>query len=169
MTPVLSIVGKSDSGKTTLIEKILPELKKRGYKIGVIKHTAHGFEMDKKGKDSWRHQNAGADTVMVASEDRIAMVKKQPSTHLTSLMAYFEDVDLVITEGYKQETLPKIEVFRRSAHKTPIFAGHKELIAMVADIPVEGVATRFGLEDVCGITDFIEHEFLKPRTAKETK
>ena len=77
MLPVVSIVGKSKSGKTTLIEKVIPELKNRGYKIGIVKHAAHGFEIDKKGKDSWRHQHAGADTVIVAGSDKMAMVKNE--------------------------------------------------------------------------------------------
>ena len=68
MPPVISIVGKSKSGKTTLIEKLIPELKKRGYKIGIIKHAFHELEFDKKGKDSWRHKAAGAETVMVSSK-----------------------------------------------------------------------------------------------------
>ena len=78
MPPILFIVGKSQAGKTTLIEKLIPQLKKRGYKIGTIKHAHHGFIVDKKGKDSRRHQEAGADTVLVASPGKIAMVKKMP-------------------------------------------------------------------------------------------
>jgi len=85
MPPIISIAGKSGSGKTTLIEKIIPELKKRGYKVGTVKHAYHGFDLDQKGKDSWRHKEAGADMVIVSSLDRIAMVKNNEHDSLECL------------------------------------------------------------------------------------
>jgi len=88
--------GKSDSGKTTLIEKLIAEIKSRCYRVGVIKHTAHGFDMDQPGKDSWRHQKAGADTVLLAAPDSLAMIKKQASAPLDDLLTYFEGMDLVL-------------------------------------------------------------------------
>jgi molybdopterin-guanine dinucleotide biosynthesis protein B len=101
MLPIISVVGKSKSGKTTLIEKLIPELKKRGYRVGTVKHASHDFDMDKKGKDSWRHKAAGADTVIVASRERIVMIKDENFVQLESIEKYFDDVDLVITEGLK--------------------------------------------------------------------
>lgn len=98
MMPVVVFAGKSDSGKTTLLEKLIAEIKNRGYRIGVIKHTAHGFDMDQPGKDSWRHQKAGADTVLLAAPDSLAMIKKQASASLDDLLAYFEGMDLVLVE-----------------------------------------------------------------------
>ena len=103
MPPMISIVGKSGSGKTTLLEKLVAELKKREYKIGTIKHASEGFDIDKKGKDSWRHQQAGADTVVVASSGKIAMVKNESHDTLDDLEKYFSDMHLVITEGFKKE------------------------------------------------------------------
>ena len=85
MSPIISIVGKSKSGKTTLISKLIPELKKRGYRIGVIKHAFHKFEIDKKGKDSWQHKEAGAETVVVSSPGRVTMVKDSEDETLDSL------------------------------------------------------------------------------------
>jgi molybdopterin-guanine dinucleotide biosynthesis adapter protein len=162
MTPVVSIVGNSGSGKTTLIEKVIPALKKRGYRVGVIKHAAHGFAVDKKGKDSWRLQNAGADTVLVAGSENLALMKRGPVEGLDSLLTYFEDVDLVITEGYKQESKPKIEVFRSGVHERPLCIGHKDLIAFVSDGDLEIGVPRFGLEQIQELTDFIEKTFLTP-------
>ena len=167
MPPVVSIVGKSKSGKTTLIEKIVPALKKKGYKIGIVKHAAHGFEMDKKGKDSWRHQNAGADMVIVAGLDKMAMVKTEVLEGLEPLIKYFEDMDLVITEGYKRESKPKIEVFRSVAHKNPLCIGHEDLVAFVSDVDMGLNVPYFGLEDIPQIADFIEKQYLNQDNAED--
>ncbi len=160
MPPMISIVGKSGSGKTTLIEKLIPELKRRGFRIGTVKHTSHEFEMDKKGKDSTRHKAAGADTTIIAARNRIGMVKDMACESLDSLMVFFDSVDLVITEGYKREKKPKIEIYRPSVHSAPLYAEDKEIIALVtdADLPVE--IPRFGLEDIPSLADFIEGRFL---------
>jgi len=117
MKPIVSIVGRTNSGKTTLIEKLIPELKKRGYKVGVIKHTKHQFEIDHPGKDTWRMTKAGADTVVIVSDKKLAMIRttnNEPlTTNLYELVEWlFPDVDIVITEGYKRENKPKIEVTR---------------------------------------------------------
>jgi molybdopterin-guanine dinucleotide biosynthesis protein B len=160
MPPIISVVGKSDSGKTTLIEKLIPELKKRGYRIAVLKHAFHQFDMDKEGKDSWRHKAAGADTVIVASPGRIAMVKDDDFGTLDSLASYFQDMDIVITEGYKREHKPKIEVFRAAAHKEPLCRGNSDLIALVTDSDIDLNVPRFGLEDIKALADFIEKAYL---------
>ena len=75
MIPIVSVVGKSDSGKTTLIEKLVPELTRRGYRVATVKHDMHGFEVDREGKDSWRHKQAGAHTVVIASPQKIALIR----------------------------------------------------------------------------------------------
>ncbi len=162
MPPIISVVGKSGSGKTTLLEKLISELKKRGYRIGTAKHAFHEFEMDKEGKDSWRHKAAGADTVIVASSGRIAMVKDDHVGTLDSLVPYFQDMDLVITEGYKKEHKPKIEIFRAAAHKEPLCKGNNDLIALVTDSDIDLNVPRFGLEDIEKLADFIE-KFYLPR------
>lgn len=160
MPPIISVVGKSGSGKTTLIEKLIPELKKRGYRIAVIKHAFHPFETDKEGKDSWRHKAAGADTVIVASHGRMAMVKNHPSEHIDSMEAFFSDTDIVITEGYKRENKPKIEVFRTAAHTEPLCRGNSDLVALVTDTDIDLNVPRFGLEDIQKLADFIEKKYL---------
>ena len=111
MPVLISVTGQSGSGKTTLIEKLIPEFKKRGYRVGTVKHTHHGVD-DQSGKDSWRHKEAGADTVIVAAPDGLAVMKTSGCDSLDKLVPFLEDVDLVITEGYKSGNKPKIEVVR---------------------------------------------------------
>jgi molybdopterin-guanine dinucleotide biosynthesis protein B len=160
MPQIISIVGRSQSGKTTLIEKLIPELKKRGYRIGTIKHAHHGFDIDKSGKDSWRHRSAGADTVVVSSPGKIAMVKAEDCESLDCLQNYFEGMDLVITEGYKRENKPKIEVLRAARHTQLLCENDHNLIAVVTDVGVKPKVPKFGLEDIGELADLIEEKFL---------
>lgn len=160
MIPIISIVGKAESGKTTLIEKLIPELKKRGYKVGTVKHAFHGFEMDKKGKDSQRHMAAGADTVIIVSEERVVINKKNNNETLDSIVRYFSDVDIIITEGYKKENKPKIEVFRKARHDEPACMGDNNLVALVTDDAIDLNVPKFGYEDIKGLADLIEKKFL---------
>jgi molybdopterin-guanine dinucleotide biosynthesis protein B len=160
MPQIISVVGKSQSGKTTLIEKLIPELKKRGYKIGTVKHTLHEFDMDKKGKDSWRHKAAGAETVLVVSKDKIAMVKNENCENLSGLEKYFDDMDLVITEGFKRKNRPKIEVCRSARSKKPLCKENDNLIAIVTDIDINLSVTKFGLEEIEALADLIEKKYL---------
>ena len=160
--PILTIVGKSGSGKTTLIEKLIPELRRRGYRVGTIKHHLHDFEIDREGKDSWRHARAGASTVVVASPHRLAMVEAEPSDiSLEGLRErLFQHVDLIIAEGYKTGNQPKIEVFRRDAHDAPLFDHrHPELLATVTDSELDTGVPIFGLDDVAELTEFVIHAF----------
>ena len=162
MPPVLSIVGKSNSGKTTLIEKIIPELKRRGYRVGIVKHAHHGFEMDQQGKDSYRHQKAGADAVMVASPGQIGMVKKFPSECLDDLVPFFSDMDILISEGFKRDRAPKIEVFRKESHEKPACLTDKTLMALVSNTPLPVLVPQFALDDIDGLAEFIVTRFLNP-------
>ena len=163
MPPVVSIVGKSDSGKTTLIEKLIPRLRQRGLRIGIVKHAHHGFEIDQSGKDSDRYRQAGADTTVVASPGQIAMLKNLSGEHLGDLLPLFHDVDLLITEGFKRETAPKIEVFRAERHQHPACLEDPALIAMVSDTPLTVDVPRFTTGAVDEIADFIVNRFLPGR------
>ncbi|WP_459836999.1 molybdopterin-guanine dinucleotide biosynthesis protein B [Halanaerobaculum tunisiense] len=112
---MLSIVGWSNSGKTTFITKLIPRLKKKGYKVGTIKHNAHKFKIDKPGKDSWRHREAGAETVILSSHEKVAVIKEvNKEVPVKELADKYIDssFDLVIVEGFKTGDLPKIEIFR---------------------------------------------------------
>ncbi len=156
MPPVITIVGHSNSGKTTLIEKIIPELKRRGYRVGTIKHTHHGFSMDQKGKDTYRHRAAGADMVLAASPGQIALVKTISETCLDSLLPYFQDMNIVLVEGFKQDKKPKIEVFRSQIHQTPLFPEDDLIVAVVTDSPYSARVPVFQFEDIQAICDVIE-------------
>jgi molybdopterin-guanine dinucleotide biosynthesis protein B len=160
MPQIISVVGNSKSGKTTLIEKLIPELKNRGYRIGTIKHTSHGFDMDKKGKDSWRHKAAGADTVVIASGEKIVMVKDENSAGLERLGKYFDDMDLVITEGFKKENRPKIEIYRSHKNNLPLCENDKTVIALVTDTDIRVNIPVFGLEEIKSLADLVEKKYL---------
>ena len=112
MAAVVSFVGISGTGKTTLIEGAVLELKKRGYRVAVIKHAHHGFEMDRPGKDTWRFAQAGSDIILVSSPDRIAIIERvSEEVWLPQLLKTVSDkVDIVLVEGYKWASKVKIEV-----------------------------------------------------------
>ena len=161
MPQVICIVGRSQSGKTTLIEKLIPVLRNKGYRIGTIKHSHHIFDFDKSGKDSWRHKDAGAEAVIIASPGKIAMVKNDHQGTLDSLVEYFSDLDLVITEGYKGARKPKIEVVRAARHDDALLREDSYLVAVVTDADLKIEQPVFGLEDIDNLADFIEEQYLK--------
>ncbi len=160
MPAVVSIVGRSQSGKTTLIEKLIPEFKKRGISIGTIKHSHHKPDIDRSGKDSSRHKAAGADVVIFHSPGKIAMVRDDHKGELDSLLTYFNHVDLVITEGYKTGSKPKIEIVRSARHSEPLLKDDKHLIAVVTDVDLRVNVPIFGFEDIVPLADMIEEKFL---------
>jgi molybdopterin-guanine dinucleotide biosynthesis protein MobB len=155
--PVLSVVGKSDSGKTTLLERLISELVRRGLAVGTLKHDAHDYDIDTPGKDSYRHRAAGAATSAVASGTKITMIASwdaEPS--LFDLVdRYFDDVDLVLTEGYKSGPAPKIEVVR-SARSTEPLCTPDELVLLVTDGELGMGVPTVGLDDVEGVADAVE-------------
>ena len=169
MIPIISIVGKSDSGKTTLIEKLVPELTRRGYRVATVKHDMHGFEVDREGKDSWRHKQAGAHTVVISSPQKVALIRDvEKDLTLDEIRArWIRDVDLILSEGYKRDVQPKIEVFRKEKHKKLLCAKKDNLIAVVSNQKFRVGVPCFGLEDMRGLSNFIEKEFLKSKKEKE--
>ena len=162
MVPVVSIVGKSDSGKTTLIEKLIPILKARGYRIGTVKHDVHGFEMDREGKDTYRHFHAGADGVLISSPHKMALIRRiEENPNLDKLVTQFHpEMDIIITEGFKRLDKPKIEVFRSAVHSQPLCTAADNRVAIVSDVPVEVDCPRFDINDAEAVADFIEERFL---------
>lgn len=164
MVPVISIVGRSNTGKTMLIEKLLPEIKRRGYRVATIKHAAHRFEIDKPGKDSYRHYLAGADAVMISSKEKVALLKRNlgQEISLNQLIKQLPPVDLVLTEGYKKGDKPKIEVHRRDLNQILLCSG-KELVCVATNESLDIDAPCFHIDDAAGIVDMIEERFLKKK------
>jgi len=160
---IITIVGKSNSGKTTLLEKLITNLTQKGYKIGSVKHAHDGFEMDKEGKDSWRHKKAGAASTLVISQNKIAMIKNDKTSYLEKIQAYLADNDIILAEGFKKQNFPKIEIFRtQSVHKEPLCPDDKNLIAFVTNSDYKPDVPVFGLEDIVELSEFIELNFLQP-------
>lgn len=163
MPPVVSVVGRSDSGKTTFLEKLIPALKRRGVRLAVVKHDSHGFEMDRPGKDTWRLREAGADAVMISSPNQMALIRRglEREATLDELAAMVDGmVDVVLTEGYKSGTKPKIEVSRQVIMGGELLCHKDELLAVVADGPRPVEVPQFGLEDAEGVADLLV-EYLK--------
>ena len=161
--PIVSVVGRSKSGKTTLMEKLIGELASRGYRVATIKHTPEGMTLSEPDKDSWRHLRAGSEITAVSSPDRIMLIKPvmQDSTLNEVARLLGEDCDIILTEGFKHGDSPKIEVHRREVG--PTLTAIKKLIAIATDEPLETKARQFSLEDVKGLTDFLENGFIRPQ------
>ena len=162
---VVAFVAKSNTGKTTLLEQVIRELKNREYKVGAIKHDAHKFDIDHPGKDSHRLTEAGADTMLITSQEKLALIKKHgASPPLEDLIAtYFTDVDIVLTEGFKMSSLPKIEVHRQERSPTLLCRGEHHdpmLVAIASDEALNLDVPVLDLNDIKGVTDFIERTFL---------
>lgn len=162
----VAFIARGKTGKTTLIERLLPELARRGYRVGAMKHDAHRFEIDYPGKDSHRLTSAGAETMLISSAEKLALVKKHthspPAEDL--LRAYFADLDLVLVEGFRKSGLPKIELHRKERGDPLICRGERHdpaLIAIASDGPVEADVPVLDLNSPAGIADFIEARLLK--------
>jgi molybdopterin-guanine dinucleotide biosynthesis protein B len=150
------------------MEKLITELKTKGFKVGTIKHDVHGFEMDKPGKDSWRHKKAGADVSVISSPRKIGVVMDVDFDHdPEEIISFFPGIDIVMTEGYKRGDKPKLEVFRPEVHDTPVCKDDDTLVALISDYSIELGVPRFSLNDIDGITSFLIKYFdLHPRGAK---
>jgi molybdopterin-guanine dinucleotide biosynthesis protein MobB len=157
MLPVVSIVGKTRSGKTQLIEKLIPEFKRRGYRVATVKHSPGGMEVDKPGKDSWRFAEAGSDAVAVSSPDKLACIKTVD--HDSSIEEIWHligsDFDLVLFEGFKKGKAPKIEVYRKELGED-LLCPAEVLSAIVTDEVLDINVPQFPLSDTQAIANFIE-------------
>jgi molybdopterin-guanine dinucleotide biosynthesis protein B len=158
--PIVTFVGKSNSGKTTLIEKLLLELSSGGLDVGTIKHDVHGFDIDIPGKDSWKHRQAGAKRTIISSQTKLALIQDTDHDHkLDELAVYFIGLDLVLAEGYMSEAKPKVEIFRPEFHAQPLCQGDENLIALVTDASLDLGVPRFGLDDGNGLASFLKEYF----------
>jgi len=162
----VSFVAKSGTGKTTLLEKVIAELKGRGYRVGVIKHDAHRFDIDHPGKDSHRLTAAGADTMLISSPKKLALIKQHAEApSIEELIAtYFSDVDLILTEGFKKGGLPKIEVHRAERSPALLCRGEQHdptLLAVASDEALELDVPVLDLNNPSQVADFVEKYIIK--------
>jgi len=156
LPPLLCVVGFSGSGKTTLTVALVAALGRRGLRVGTIKHDVHGFDLDRPGKDSWRHKQAGAGVTVVTSPQRIGMVMDVAHDHQPlELLPLMVGMDIVLVEGFKRAPLPKIEVFRPEAGKPAACRGDRHLIAVVSDASLDWGVPRYAPDDIEGLCDFI--------------
>jgi len=165
MPPIVSIVGRTNSGKTTLVEKLISEIKRRGYRVATIKHAQEiQFEP---GKDSERHIQAGSEATAVVTPQEAVLIKPVAAGVKLEEAARLlgEDYDIILAEGFKQSDQPKIEI--RYGGKEPL-VNTKKLIAIVSDKAVEGDIRRFTTDDARGIVDLLERDFIRPQRNRLT-
>ena len=162
MPPVVSIVGVSESGKTTFLVKLIGELKSRGYKIATVKHTHHDQEFAPSGKDTLRHIKAGSEATVLNAPNGITLIKpakrELPFEEIVRLLG--EDYDLILTEGFSRGDAPKIELHRKE--RGALLKSATKRIAIVTDEPLDTKVRQFSLDDVKGVADLIEKGFIKP-------
>ena len=156
---VFGVVGWKNAGKTTLVERLVGEISGRGFTVSTVKHTHHKVDVDQKGKDSWRHRQAGARQVILSSSARWAIMtelKGMPETPLKDLLAHLAPVDLVIVEGYKRDDHAKVEVWRAETGQPLIALGDPTVRVIASNDTPEGADQPvIGLDDIAGIADFI--------------
>lgn len=163
--PIVSFVGRSNSGKTTFIERVIPELVRAGYKVATVKHAGHGFDLDTEGKDSWRHKQAGASSVVILSKGSMAVfadVSDQLKVEDVRDRLLDDTYDLILAEGWKHEGYPKIVIVRDQLGEVPI--SPEGLLAVVSDKPIDLTVPLFGLDDVSAVAALIMKQF--PRRAR---
>ena len=154
----IGFIGYSNSGKTTLIEKLIPRFRAQGLTVSAIKNAHHGFDMDRPGKDSHRYREAGAGQVLISTTERWALLTETPAGHaaLEDLLAQLAPCDLVIVEGFKSEgRIPRIEVRRASVGDPPIYPHDPNVIAVAADVALECPLPVLDLNDADRIAAFI--------------
>jgi molybdopterin-guanine dinucleotide biosynthesis protein B len=157
---VIGIVGWSGSGKTTLLTAMLPLLRHHGLTVSTVKHTHHGFDMDRPGKDSYRHREAGAHEVLVAAGRRWVLLHEndEPEPPLPLLLQRMEKVDLVLVEGFKSHPFPKLEIHRPSLGKPPIWPDQPEVVAVVSDAAIPDCRRPvLPLDDPAAVAEFVLH------------
>lgn len=158
MPVIAAVSGIKNTGKTTLITRLIPCLTRRGLKTAVIKHDGHEFEADVPGTDSWRHKKAGAYGTAVFSAGKFMVVKEQPHTSAQELLGYFPEADVILLEGFKYSDYPKVELVRRETAAEPV-CDPRFVIAYVTDIgefsPWKEGVPCFGFDEVEALADFL--------------
>ncbi|MEO3434703.1 molybdopterin-guanine dinucleotide biosynthesis protein B [Inquilinus sp. CAU 1745] len=160
---IFGLAGWSGSGKTTLVGKLIPELTGRGLAVSTIKHAHHAFDVDSPGKDSYRHREAGAHEVLVSSANRWALMHEHrgaPEPSLEELLRRLSPVDLVIVEGFKRESHPKLEVYRAIVGKPALQPEDPHIVGIATDRPdaLDAPVPVLDLDDIAGIADLVIRE-----------
>ena len=163
---IIGLAGWSGSGKTTLITKVIPVLVGRGLNVATIKHAHHEFDIDKPGKDSWLHREAGASEVIVASSRRWALVHElrgEPEPPLAALLTKLDPADLVIIEGFKRHAHPKLEIYRAVLGKPRIYPEDDCVVAIASDAPLpDAPLPVLMLDDIEAIANVLQAEAMPP-------
>jgi len=157
---VFGFAGWSGSGKTTLIEKIIPQIRARGFRVSVIKHAHHGFDVDKPGKDSWRHREAGASEILLVSDERWVLMhelRDEPEPDLDAQLGCLSPCDLVLVEGFKAVPIPKIEVHRPAHGRPLLYPDNAAIVAVATDGALEAGLVCLNLNDPAAVAQFILH------------
>jgi molybdopterin-guanine dinucleotide biosynthesis protein B len=161
---IIGLAGWSGSGKTTLVTGVIPVLVGRGLKVATVKHAHHEFDTDQPGKDSWLHRRAGASEVAIVSSRRWAIVHElnsEAEPPLTEILAKLSPVDLVIVEGFKRHSHPKLEVYRAAVGKPLLHPDDDCIVAVATDAPLpQAEVPVLMLDDIAGIADMLQAEAL---------
>ena len=160
LTRVIGLAGWSGAGKTTLLRRLIPALTAQGLRVSTLKHAHHDFDIDRPGKDSWEHRQAGAEEVLVSSANRWALMHElrgEPEPGLAELLGHMRAVDLVVVEGFKRDAHPKIEVFRAANGKPPLHPDDRSIVAVAADVGFPGIGIPVShLDDVARVADLVQ-------------
>ncbi|MBT9153265.1 MAG: Molybdopterin-guanine dinucleotide biosynthesis adapter protein [Firmicutes bacterium] len=160
MPAVVAVVGHANTGKTTLIAKLISSLTSRGYRIAAVKHAAHGYEVDSEGKDSWQFFRAGANRVVVIGPDSLTVhARHDREPALAEITGSLDNVDLILAEGFKTQAGPKIEIIRQGYSEGRLCLG-SDLAAVVSDISAEDTVPCFKPDQVEPLADFIAKRYL---------
>ena len=163
--PTVGFCGYSGTGKTTLLKNLLPVLKSRGLRVAVVKHAHHDFDVDLPGKDSYELRKSGADQVVVGSKRRWVLMVETPECEeprVEELVGRCSDVDIILVEGFKLSSLPKIEIHRTATGFPPLYPNDDSIIAVATDsaeLKTNGLI-QFAIDDVAAIADFVCHRFI---------
>lgn len=155
---VFGFAGYSGSGKTTLIEQLIPRFVLGGLRVSLVKHAHHLFDIDKPGKDSYRHREAGASEVLITSDQRWVLMhelRDEAEPSLSEQLQRFSPCDLVLVEGYKRAAIPKLEVHRPSLGTQPLFREDPNIVAVATDAPLDTTLPTLDLNDPDAIAEFI--------------